>query len=274
MPTQHHDTYPAISTANADLSGRVVVISGASKGIGRATALSYARAGASGIVITARSDLSSLKDEMIKAAKDAGRSEPKIMTLGVDVVDARAVENAAEEIKATFGKIDILVYNAGFLGRLTRLEDSDPDEWWRNWEVNVKGLYLVTKCCLPLVLKSELKTLVGVSSIGAHLTVPGMSGYQSSKTAGLRILNFLTVEYGEQGLLALGVHPGVSVKFCGDGTGLPAVEARFRADIFSSQSVLTELASILPKDLHSRLTDTPELAADALVWLTKERREW
>src|SRR6202012_2463436 len=121
--------------------------------IGRATALSYAKAGASGIVITARSPLASLKDELIKAAKEGDRDEPKILALSVDAADRPAVEKAAQEIDRTFGKIDILINNAGRLERPASVADSDPDSWWATWEVNVKGVYLMTKFCLPMLLK-------------------------------------------------------------------------------------------------------------------------
>ncbi len=104
VQTQHHDTYPAISTSKADLSGRNVVITGASRGIGRATAISYAKAGASGIVILARSDLSSLKNELLQAAKDAGRAEPKVLSFAVDATDRAAVEEAADRSHVFIGE--------------------------------------------------------------------------------------------------------------------------------------------------------------------------
>ena len=210
VQTLHHDTYPTISPSHADLSGKVVVLTGASRGIGRATALSYAKAGVSGIVVLARSDLSSLKDELVAAAKDANRAEPRVLSLGVDATDRAAVAKAAEDVKSAFGRVDILINNAGYLEPAVPIENSDPEEWWRTWEVNVKGVYLMTKFFLPLLLESELKTAVAVSSIGAHLTAPGMSAYQTTKSAVLRLNDFLMAEYGEKGLIAFGIHPGVS----------------------------------------------------------------
>ena len=217
VQTQHHDTYPAISTSKANLSGKVVIITGASRGIGRATALSYAKAGASGIVVLARSDLSSLKDDLIEAAKDAGRAAPKVLGLSVDATDRTAIEKAANQVTEAFGKVDILINNAGYLEQLAHIDSSDPEEWWKTWEINVKGVYLMTKFFLPLLLKSELKTVVVVSSIGAHITMPGMSAYQTTKLAVLRLNDFLMAEYGEKGLIAFGVHPGVSQSTPGRG---------------------------------------------------------
>lgn len=229
------------------MTGKNVLISGASKGIGRATALSYARAGASGIIILARSDLSSLESEILEAATSAGRSPPKVLRLAVDIIDRAAIEKAAETVAAMFGHVDILINNAGYLDNWRPMAESDPDEWWYTWEVNLKGVYLLTRSFLPLVLKSRLKTIIMVSSVGAHLDASGASAYQGSKSAVLRLQAFLMVDYGEQGLLTYGIHPG---------------------------GVATNLARKMPEETWHYFTDTPELAGDTLVFLTKERREW
>lgn len=229
------------------MSGKHVLVSGASRGIGRATALSFARAGASGIAILARSDLTLLEGEIFDVAKKARRPQPKVICLAVDTTDRESTEKAAKQVASTFGHVDILINNAGRLETFVPMADSDSDEWWQTFEVNVKGVYLMTRSFLPLVLKSQDKTVIMVSSIGAHMARPGASAYQTTKQTVLRLNDFLMAEYGDQGLIAYGIHPG---------------------------GVLTELAQKMPKNLHAVLTDTPELAGDTLVYLTKERREW
>jgi len=89
-----------------------VFISGASKGIGRATAISYAKAGASAIAIAARSDLKSLEQEIQKVARDAGKKEPKVLSVKLDVLDRASIEDAAKEVEKELGRLDILVNNA------------------------------------------------------------------------------------------------------------------------------------------------------------------
>jgi NAD(P)-dependent dehydrogenase (short-subunit alcohol dehydrogenase family) len=248
VPTIHSDTYPRIDPLKADLSGKTVLITGASKGIGRATALSFAKAGASGIAILARSDLTSLESEILEAAKEAGRPQaPKILRLKVDATDRKSVEKAAADFAAEFDSLDFLINNAGYLEEFHPLAESDPDEWWWTFEVNIKGVYLVTRSFLPLVLKSKDKTVIMMSSIGALVTFPGASAYQTTKTTILRLNNYLMAEYGDQGLLAYGIHPG----------GVP-----------------TELALGMPEWVHGYLTDTPELAGDFMVYVAKERPEW
>ena len=139
VPTPRHDTYPFISPAKFDLSGKYVFISGASRGIGRAVAISYAKAGVSGIAIGARSDLSSLEKELLEAAKNANRKEPKVARISLDVIDRTSVEAAAKATESAFGRLDILINNAGYAAQWIPIAERDPDEWWKTWEVNIKG---------------------------------------------------------------------------------------------------------------------------------------
>lgn len=139
MSQQHNDTYPLIDPTNADLSGKYVFISGVSKGIGKALAISYAQAGAAGIALGARSDLSSLENEVLDAAKKANRKEPKILKLWLDVTALDSTQAAAKATECAFGKLDILINNAGYLASWAKMTEADPDEWWKTWEVNVKG---------------------------------------------------------------------------------------------------------------------------------------
>ncbi|EXJ85219.1 alcohol dehydrogenase [Capronia epimyces CBS 606.96] len=249
VPTIRHDTYPAIDPLQANLSGKYVLITGASKGIGRATALSFAKAGASGIAVLARSDLSSLVSEIYAAAEKAGRQRPHVLPLTADQTNEAQVQAAADKIATEFGRLDILINNAGYLEAWKPIAESDANEWWKTFEVNVKGVYLLDRALIPLLLKTENgeKTIIVVTSMGALTVAPGASAYQTTKQTVLRLNNFLVAEYGDQGLLAYAAHPG---------------------------GVLTELAKGMPEYMYDLLNDTPELAADMFVWLTRERREW
>ena len=106
----------------------------------------------------------------------------------------------------------------------------------------------MTRAFLPLLLKGGEKTIININSIGAHLVRPGASAYQTSKLAILRLREYLVVEYRAQGLLPIAVHPG---------------------------AVATEMGlTTLPKKYLGNLKDTRELAADTIVWLTQERKDW
>lgn len=187
MKTLRHDTYPAIEpsqwVATGDFTGRVVLITGASRGIGRTMASSYARAGVSGLVLVARSaGALDTAEKEVRAVHPGG--ELKVLKLSVNVANEKSVSEAARAVKKTFDRLDVLVNNAGVLENFTLIGQSDPSAWWTTWEVNVKGTYLVTRVFLDLLLESSSgglegrKTVVNVTSIGAHLTSEGGSAYQ------------------------------------------------------------------------------------------------
>ncbi len=248
-PTMHTTPYPYISPSKQNLSGRAVFITGASKGIGRATSLSFAAAGASYIAIGARSSLDSVVAELRDTANKAGFNQTKILALSLDVTDRRSVDKAGKRIEEEFGRLDILVNNAGYLEECVNIADSDPLEWWKCWTVNVNGVYLCTRALLPLLLNTSdgFKTILNVSSIGVLRPRPGASAYHTGKLALLRFGEFVNAEYGEEGILCYGIHPG---------------------------GVMTELALRMPKDKHYLLIDAPELGAETIVWLTGQRKDW
>ncbi|KAI8962441.1 putative oxidoreductase [Daldinia sp. FL1419] len=246
--TVHTDTYEYISPKNIDLSGKSVFITGASKGVGRETALSYARAGASGIVVGARSDLTSLVSEIKDAAKRAGRNEPTVLSLKLDVTSEDSVKAASEAVSAKFGgKLDILINNAGYLDHWAPIAEASTYHWWQTYEVNVKGVFLCTKYFIPLLLASETKTNILTTSMGAVVIFPSASSYQSSKFVVSRLAEYIVAEYGDQGIICYSLHPG---------------------------GVKTELATNMPVEMHKVLTDEVTLPADTLAWLGAERRPW
>ena len=167
VPTLHTDTYSFINPEKGDASNINVLVTGASKGIGRATVKSFARAGASHIALLARSNLDMVGDEVLQAAKQAGRKEPKILKLQADTCDVVAVDRAMKRVEDEFQSLDVVVNNASRLETYRHFAETNVDDWWSSWEVNVKGTYVVSRAALPLVLKSDLKTMATVSSAGA-----------------------------------------------------------------------------------------------------------
>ncbi|KAJ5675975.1 hypothetical protein N7462_008872 [Penicillium macrosclerotiorum] len=242
------DTYPFIDPAKANLTGKSVLITGASKGIGKATAISFAIAGCSKILLAARSDMADVETAVLDAAMKANRPQPFVHSLKVDVTSEDSVRAAAEIAADVLGgSLDVLINNAGYLEPWKSIAESEPSEWWRTWEVNIKGAYLVTHFFIPMLLKSQTKTVINISSGGAHVMFSGASAYQTTKFALCRLTEFMNKEYYQQGLIAISIHPG---------------------------GVKTELAMNMPPEKQAVLTDTPELAADTLVWLVCERRDW
>lgn len=113
--TIRSDSYDFIKPEQFDLSTRSVLVTGASKGLGKDNAISFARAGASKIAIAARSGLEDVEKQMKAAAKQAGRKEPTILSLKLDVADKQSVSDAVTKIEEDFGSLDIVINNAGYL---------------------------------------------------------------------------------------------------------------------------------------------------------------
>ncbi|GJE98192.1 SDR family oxidoreductase [Phanerochaete sordida] len=177
LPTSKHDIYPAIESAFADLSGKVVVVTGASRGVGKATAVAMAQAGARGVVLFARSSLDAAKAECLAAAREGSGLE--VLTLAVDIENNDQVVAAAKTVEGVFGRVDIVVNNAGYIEQYNLLADSEPDEWWKSFEVNIRGTYQVTRAFLPLLIKcGGDKTIVNVTTAGAVVGVFPPRGLQ------------------------------------------------------------------------------------------------
>ncbi|KAI1431030.1 hypothetical protein GGR50DRAFT_126350 [Xylaria sp. CBS 124048] len=246
--TVHHDTYPYIAPSNIDLSGKSVFIAGASKGIGRLTSLTLAKAGCSKIAVGSRSSLADLEKEITEAAIAAGKTAPLVVSVELDVTLEESVKAAAEKIGEAFGgSLDVLIANAGNMEEWKPVGETVVAEWWKTWETNFKGPYLLNRYFISLLLKSEIKTSILTSSYGALCTMPGASGYQGSKFAVSRLAEFIADEYVSQGLVCYSIHPG---------------------------AVKTDLAFGMPDYMWRVLVDEPALAADTFVWLCKERRPW
>ena len=208
----HNDIYPAISAEqNTSLHqpDKVVLITGAGRGIGRAIALQYAHAKVASIILCART--ASQLDEVASAIK-AINSEIRVQKHSVDVASESAVAALAEDIAKKEDRLDILVNNAGYSARWTPLLLSEPTDWWRSFEVNLKGPYLMTRAFLPLLLKTAEKTghvdVVNLASIGAHQVNAVASNYTMSKLAVCRLTENIDVGYRDKSVSAVSVNPG------------------------------------------------------------------
>ncbi|PMD42114.1 NAD(P)-binding protein, partial [Hyaloscypha variabilis F] len=185
---------------------QVVLITGASRGIGRATALAFAAAGASLAVLARTSpDLEKLASEITT------RYGTLILTITGDVLSAP--ESIINSVIDKFGKIDILINNAGIY-RMSRFR-TDPSiaAYWKVFEVNVKGPLVLLHAALPFFAKNEggKGIVITVGSAAADLPLPFQSAYNASKAAVQKAVQILDMELKEQGVLNFLVQPGAMV---------------------------------------------------------------
>lgn len=184
-----------------DLKGQVAIVTGASRGLGEATARGLAALGVK-VVLAARS-LESC--EAIVAEITTAGGEAK--AIACDVSDFADVSDLVEITRASFGAPSILINNAGVIDPIGPILDSDPEHWAANLSINLLGSYHCIRAALADLLQSK-GVVINISSGAAHTALEGWSAYCSAK-AGLAMLTKATaLEYGEHGLRVFGFAPG------------------------------------------------------------------
>ncbi|MCV2887850.1 SDR family oxidoreductase [Ruegeria aquimaris] len=182
-----------------DLTGQTVVITGASRGIGAATARHFAGLGAR-VALLAR-DGAALE----ALAGDIG---DQAMALPCDMGDWAAVAAAVAATEARFGPIHVLINNAGLIDPIARLADSNPEDWGRVVDVNLKGAYHGLRAVLPGMLAAGNGTVLNLSSGAATSALEGWSHYCATKAAVLALTRCADREYRDQGIRVIGLSPG------------------------------------------------------------------
>ena len=186
---------------NADLGSKVIIVTGASRGIGAAAAASLAKAGAT-VVLTARDA------ELTQQVADAigGTASAK----ACDVSDYAAFAALVADTKARFGRLDALINNAGVIEPIASIADSDPAAWGRNVAINLTGAYHAIRAVLPGMMADGGGTIVNVSSGAAIRPLEGWSAYCSAK-AGLHMLTrAIALETAGKGIRVFGFQPGTT----------------------------------------------------------------
>ncbi|MBV6633057.1 MAG: SDR family oxidoreductase [Alphaproteobacteria bacterium] len=184
------------------LADKVIIITGASKGIGAAAAEYLADKGAK-VVVAARS--ASALEELVASIKDAGGIAQAV---ACDVSDYTQVKALAETTKQAYGRIDVLVNNAGIIDPVARMDEIDPADWDKVIDINVKGVFYAAHSVLPAMLAEGAGTIINISSGAAYNALEGWSHYCASKAAVLSLTRSLHKEYSEHGIRAVGLSPG------------------------------------------------------------------
>lgn len=181
------------------MKGKVVVITGASRGIGAAAVRAFSGAGAR-VAALARSEA--------QVAELAAELGPDVMALGCDVADWASVQAAINAVNARFGRIDVLVNNAGVIDPIARLTDADPATWGQSIDINLKGVFHGMKAVLPQMRAQGSGTIITVSSGAATNPLEGWSAYCAGKAGALMLTRAAHLEEGPNGIRILGLSPG------------------------------------------------------------------
>ena len=191
-----------MSAGSIALDGKVAIVTGASRGIGRGIAEVLARAGAL-IVLVART-----KSALDEVAEGIGASGGSAETAVADVTSQHDMARLVEETLARHGRIDVLCHNVGIYPA-TPLQDIELDEWEQVLRTNLTSTFLAVKACLPAMKERRYGRIVLTSSItGARVGYPGLSHYAGTKAGMIGFMRTAAVELAAHGITINAVEPG------------------------------------------------------------------
>ena len=227
----------------------IAVITGASSGIGAATAIALGRHGYR-VVVGARR-----LDRLERVAGEEG------VALHLDVTDHESIDAFVRDVGKRFGRIDVLVNNAGGALGLNPIEKAVDEEWIGMWETNVLGLMRMTRACLPLLRKSRHGHVVNIGSIAGFETYRGGAGYTAAKHAVRAITKTLRLELNGEPIRVTEIAPGlVETEFS---------LVRFHGDRKAARAVYEGLKPLTAEDIADcvvfAVTRPPHVDIDEIV---------
>lgn len=223
------EALPTIRTIDKPLAGRVAVVTGATSGIGAATAQRLVADGAAVALVGRREER---LDELAVFLADDG-----VIPIAADIADPDAVARVADTVRAKFGRVDLVVANAGAM-LAAPFETADVDEWDRMLDVNIRGLLRTGRAFADDLIAAAAEglpaDLVHIGSVGGHLTFPNYAVYCATKAAVAHLTRNLRAELGPRGVRVKNVEPGLVATELGedmrDETGR-AVLAQMREEV-------------------------------------------
>ena len=205
------------------LSGRVAIITGSGQGIGRATAIAFAREGAA-VVIATRTATHGKETLRLIEAEGGG----KAILRQVDIADHEATRTMVDEAAAACGRLDIMIHNAAAFGRCS-IEEMDHATLDRLFNVNVKACFTLTQASLPHMRRQGAGRIIITSSVtGPKVSMPGSGAYAVSKAAVTGFIHTAAIELAVDNITVNAIEPGYI-----DTPGLSGLKARFGAERLS-----------------------------------------
>ncbi|SDQ22598.1 SDR family NAD(P)-dependent oxidoreductase [Virgibacillus salinus] len=217
-----------MSSWNEMLKGKVAVVTGASRGLGRADALALAEAGADVVItdILIESDETSEQEaerfgpiaQVMQSTKVmyADQTAEEIQAMGrrsfavkMDVTDRDQIKEVFAKVKEEFGRIDILVNNAGTLDHVSQIENQNDDLWDRDLTVNLTGSYNCTKAVWPYMKEQQFGRIINMSSVAGTLGGFGQASYSATKGGLLSLTKSMALEGAKYGINVNAIVPGI-----------------------------------------------------------------
>jgi len=183
------------------LDGKVALVTGAGRGIGKTLALGLAQAGAD-VILTART-----QGEIETAAREiAELTGRKTLALTCDVSDPASITQTVEQAVADFGHIDILINNAG-IGVLKPTLETTPEEWDQVMNINLRGVFLMSQAVARQMIDRKWGRIVNVASVGSALQIQGLASYSASKAGVVNVTTRFATELAPHGITVNAISP-------------------------------------------------------------------
>jgi len=189
--------------SDRDLAGRVAIVTGGGRGIGRLVAEALAAAGAA-VAVTARSE-----DQLAETVASISGAGGTAIALPGDVSDPESVTAAVQQVERLLGPIDLLINNAGISGPVGPVWEVDPGEWWRTFGVNLQGVFLFAHAVLPGMVARRSGRIINVASNAGAFRWPLVSAYAVSKAAVIKFTENVARETKHYGVKVFAIHPGL-----------------------------------------------------------------
>lgn len=222
-----------------ELAGKVAIVTGSARNIGRATAVELARGGAS-LVINARR----AKDLCDEVAHEIEAMGGRALPFVADITDADAVDGMVEAAVSEYGGIDILINNAASRNT-TQFEDIDPDNWHSTLDVALNGAFLMSRACVPHIIARGGGSIIGMGGMASHSGTAGRSHGMASKSGLQGLIRGMALDLGKYGIRSNMVTVGI---FATERAGSSSVTPAFQegADIpLGRRGVPQDIANLI-----------------------------
>lgn len=233
------------------LEGKVAIVTGGNAGIGEAIAKRFAEEGAS-VVVTGRR-----QQELDRVVSLIRHNKGKALAVAGSVTDEAHAQEVARRTLDSFGRIDILVNNAGLGDFGKRLHETDDATWATVLDVNLTGVFRITRAVIPQMLKQGRGSIINISSVASLVGLPTLPAYAASKGALDALTRALAIDYAKDGIRCNVVNPGL-------------INTPMAAPLMANPDLLQPILA----QYALRRPGTPEEVANMVLYLASDEAAW
>ncbi|HET7909495.1 MAG TPA: SDR family oxidoreductase [Nitrospira sp.] len=233
------------------LEGKVAIVTGGNAGIGEAVAKRFAEEGAA-VVITGRR-----QSELDRVTSGIRHNEGKALSVAGSVTDEGHVRDVIQRTLDSFGRIDILVNNAGIGDFGKRIHETDDATWSTLLDVNLTGIFRMTRAVVPQMLTQGCGAIVNISSVASLVGIPGAPAYAASKGGVDAFTRALAIDYAKDGIRCNVVNPGL-------------IDTPMAAPLMKNPDMLQPILA----HYAFRRPGTPEEVANMVLYLASDESAW